>query len=93
MNHGKPYKKETVGSVISATVIEVARLVILIFGGFFARIGWPQVVWIGFMALSWGCYIAMLVTKEEMKGKRRFTSALVTAAIMMTLYIFGGFFA
>ncbi len=90
--HGKTSKTSPRGFFIGVGVA-IAKLVVLTIGGFFAKIAWPQIVWIALKAIAWGCYIAMLPQEKNKETKRSFWSTLISIVIDFSLYMFGGFFA
>ena len=81
--------EETTYSSFSNSLIgTVLNTVILICGGFYQTISWPQVVWIVLIVIDLGF-------SYKVSGKKKQISILTTLiddAIMMYLLIMGGFF-
>lgn len=85
----KYHNKAATSSAKRAFVLLPITVLILCGGGFFARIDWPQVVWITLITLATG---ASLIVDGGIGHKRNFWHALVAQMILLVLYSSAGFF-
>ena len=91
VKHGQEKKPSTLSSYIISFVLEFG---LLIWGGFFSYISWPQIVIIilyGLIALSL-IYIDKTPNKEETKPKYDVFSTAIVVVIITLIYLAGGFF-
>ena len=82
-------KEETHSSFGVFLVAKVIQAIVLICGGFYQNIGWPQVVWIVILAIN----IGLAYRLSGQKYQESLLRTLIDSAITMFLLIMGGFFA
>jgi len=83
---GKEKKHSSFGVALVAKIIQT---IILVCGGFYQTISWPQVVWIVLLVIDLGFSYRV----SGQKDKESLFATLVSDAVAMFLLIMGGFFA
>ena len=82
-------KEKTRGSFGASLVGKIVQTIILVCGGFYQTISWPQVVWIILLVIDLG--FAYKVSGQ--KTRESLFATLVSDAFAIFLLIMGGFFA
>jgi len=82
--------KEVVYSAFGVTLTaKIIQNIILVSGGFYRTIGWPQVVWVIVLAIELGNSYRLV----GQKTRASLLGSLLGYAIAMFLLVMGGFFA
>lgn len=83
---GKTYKR---GSFGVALVVKIIATAILICGGFYRAVSWPQVVWTVLAVIDLGCSYKM----AGQEGRYSLSISLISTVLTMFILTMGGFFA